>query len=518
MKEPNLIKKIKNLPDTQIENQKKVLVLSILCMVILLLSSSYAMMKNFDKTDDVVEYQIGELAMSILNGEKVFSLLTINNIPESDEDGLLNATAIPITIKNTGTLEVGIYNLMLVADPTKTTTMNLDYIKYSVSLDGGTTYLIPVSLGKNDIIYSGEGLKPGESKTFYLKIWASLETPNSEMGKVFNGSLSLDFRQTDLDYKVATNVITDTLVPYATSSQTNFSGGLVAINTDGTLYNETDTTQTIREYRYSGLNVNNYIYFNCKDTDSNSKNYGDITYDYKNNCEIWRIIGVFTEQNGERFIKIMRNTTLTVEEIPETYVYNDYTYTLAEDETSNTATWNSGSIDDWNGAGLQYFLNTEQDINGTKGYLNSLSTNAKQLTRNTIIYLGEAGYYGTFKTFNMYRDERYDDNFWNGSVSLLYPSDVGYALNNSDWTDAGNASLESSWVFQNANHSESEWLISPCGFYPVAISIWPSTSFFSFTVDPTGSAPIRPTMHLKSNTDIILGNGTSKSPYVITLR
>ena len=103
------------------------------------------------------------------------------------------------------------------------------------------------------------------------------------------------------DSAVAT--IKTKLVPYAASSASDFTGGLVGINTSGMLYNET-TNEQIREYRYSGVDVDNYIYYNCPDT-AGGYNYGSLDYDYKNNCEKWRIVGIFNE-NGEEFLKIMK--------------------------------------------------------------------------------------------------------------------------------------------------------------------------------------------------------------------
>ena len=68
--EPNIIKK---------DNyQKKVLVLSILCMVVLLLSSSYAIMTNFSQKEDAITFSTGNLEMTILNGEETFSLINLN--------------------------------------------------------------------------------------------------------------------------------------------------------------------------------------------------------------------------------------------------------------------------------------------------------------------------------------------------------------------------------------------------------------------------------------------------------
>ena len=66
--------------------------------------------------------------------------------------------------------------------------------------------------------------------------------------------------------------------------------------------------------RYRGSNPNNYVYFNCEDTDSNGVAYGEDGYDYANSCEIWRIIGVFDVDNGkgniEKRVKLI-NTAST---------------------------------------------------------------------------------------------------------------------------------------------------------------------------------------------------------------
>ena len=74
----------------------------------------------------------------------------------------------------------------------------------------------------------------------------------------------------------------------AIKSSYGTEGGVIAINTDGELYDANDPTQTIREYRYSGASVNNYV-----------------TY----NNETWRIIGIFSEEledgTTEEYVKIV---------------------------------------------------------------------------------------------------------------------------------------------------------------------------------------------------------------------
>ena len=50
--------------------------------------------------------------------------------------------------------------------------------------------------------------------------------------------------------------------------------------------------------RYYGANPNNYVYFNCEESDTAGVSYGTNNYDYRNSCEKWRMIGVFDVSNG----------------------------------------------------------------------------------------------------------------------------------------------------------------------------------------------------------------------------
>ena len=49
--------------------------------------------------------------------------------------------------------------------------------------------------------------------------------------------------------EIATELVKEKVVPYATANSSSFGGGLVAVNTNGTLYNETAGNETIREYK-----------------------------------------------------------------------------------------------------------------------------------------------------------------------------------------------------------------------------------------------------------------------------
>ena len=72
MEEPKLIKKF-SITDIAMMKQKKFLIIAIMCVVTLLVGSSYALLTNFDKTDEVVTFKTGNLNMTVNN-----TLITLN--------------------------------------------------------------------------------------------------------------------------------------------------------------------------------------------------------------------------------------------------------------------------------------------------------------------------------------------------------------------------------------------------------------------------------------------------------
>ena len=214
----------------------------------------------------------------------------------------------------------------------------------------------------------------------------------------------------------------------------NNQDGLVAVNTDGDL---ATTSDTIREYRYSGIGnyctytdgTNDYnlsvsgstcptnaclangaiingnseglvIWGSCADsngttisiknnqttpTDSGLRNY------VKFNNETWRIVGIFNEENadGEKAerIKLVKDEPISLStEVPTTITKDSITYQMFN-TTSGTKYkyfyWNNPSTvetnyDDWTKAGSMYYLN--------ENYLNSLENSS--LIENMKYYLG----------------------------------------------------------------------------------------------------------------------------------
>ena len=145
MGEPVLVKK--NLTEKIMSKKNQVLIIAVFCVITLFLGTSYALLTNFDKTDNVITIKSGNLTMTVAN-----DLITLNNkLPESDTDGLTNATPVIITLTNTGTIDIMKYDVKLVKEDSTTNVSTLEdqYIKYAISTDGGTTYTLTLAGGNS---------------------------------------------------------------------------------------------------------------------------------------------------------------------------------------------------------------------------------------------------------------------------------------------------------------------------------------------------------------------------------
>ena len=182
-----------SLNDEILKNQKRILIFSILCVITLFVGTSYALLTNFDKTDNVITIKSGNLTMTVAN-----DLITLNNkLPESDAEGIENSTPVVITLTNTGTMDIMKYDVKLVKEESSnTSTLEEQYIKYAISTDGGTTYnTASVLTSNNNIIFTGYNLSVNESDTIYLKTWIDESAKNNAVGKIYYGSVKVDLYQ-----------------------------------------------------------------------------------------------------------------------------------------------------------------------------------------------------------------------------------------------------------------------------------------------------------------------------------
>ena len=323
-------------------------------------------------------------------------------------------------------------------------------------------------------------------------------------------------------------------------------------------------TPALTDYRYIGATPNNYVKFNC-DNDGT-------------NCEIWRIIGVFSVDDGtgnyEQRIKLVRGSVL-----PETMAWDDR-------DTTDEGGYDGVGKNDWNGAKLNIFLNGDY-LNRENSALNyGLKENAKTLISDAKYYLGGFGYnsssstYGSaadiykwergeetfsYETYCLYYNpngtkcttenycERYPNDdicnvtrniYWSGEVSLLYPSDYGYTYSKGVEQDCfddltmcyyneeyiigtthipGNYNHpELSWIYNSSNlgdqsSSVSNWFVSPSSQYGIYVFNLNDrgTVGSAFSVNDSSLA-VRPVVYLKSSIQILSGTGTEQDPYTLS--
>ena len=233
----------------------------------------------------------------------------------------------------------------------------------------------------------------------------------------------------------------------------------------------------------------------------------------------------------------MRNTVLTSAELPSTYTYGGTSFTI-ENGTTGYVYWNTTPTgrneNDWTTAGLQYYLN------GTNGYFGTLSSGAQALVDTSYTYYLGNFISSTATVISGYTDERNASNKWDGNkatwskstnsnangIALLYPSDYGYSASSSYWSTPilnnwSSTQANTSWMFKTANHTTSEWFLSPssdASFFAAYLGSSGPVWFFSVVGNDGSDLGARPVLNLKSTAPIDINHaGTSSDPYIIIM-
>ena len=289
----------------------------------------------------------------------------------------------------------------------------------------------------------------------------------------------------------------------------------------------TEQTEALTDYRYIGSAPNNYVTFND---------------------EVWRIIGVFTVDDGtgnkEERIKIIRDERIG------RYLWDNKLRGIGSSTSS------SGS-NNWSDARLNYLLNPRyesEEIGGSlywnsgsgtcySGFSNAtescdftstgLKEEAKNMIGDTLWYLGGASSYTSDSNglaSHWYSYERgttvYSgrDTSWVGKVGLMYPSDYGYATSGGSTTDRKSCLNKELFNWRDVSDCyNNDWLLFN------STTQWTLTSNASspynvFDVYSNGEVnngitsykfSVRPVVFLKSNIKIVDGDGSSSNPYIL---
>ena len=290
----------------------------------------------------------------------------------------------------------------------------------------------------------------------------------------------------------------------------------------------TEQTDALTDYRYIGADPNNYVEFND---------------------ELWRIIGVFTVDDGtgkmEERLKIIRKESI-----------GSYSW---DNKDASTGAEDSYGKNNWTDSRLNYLLNPGHESENVGGslYWNSssgtcysgvsnatvscdftntgLDSDAKNMIADTLWYLGGTDSHTTssnglishFYTYerglNVYSGR---DTSWVGKVGLMYPSDYGYATSGGTTTDRKaclNKELynwnmvedcyKNDWIY---NEIYNYWTLTPHSYYSYqTFGVGKEGDVYNYNIN-SENHQILPTVYLKSNVTIVDGDGTSCFPYKLS--
>lgn len=311
-------------------------------------------------------------------------------------------------------------------------------------------------------------LKPagqtGYTVNYTLRLWLDEDTPETEMNKSYKSKITIIAKNREQP-KTATMIISALQSTKPEQFRTDVDGNL----------------------RFIGSDPDNYVTFSG---------------------ELWRIIGVFNDVEGE-----------TTSAAGEPRLKISLSSSLSGQYWSNIKT-TGYNYNNWEYATVNKYLNVE--------YYESLSD--KNMIDTATYYLGGYShndtnseyYYQIMKPEDWYNAERITTNVngnnpgtWTGNVGLMYPSDFGYAA--SDCQDTAIYSWSTScrdvdWLDKPINN---QWTITPA-FSTTNTSLYIlNNGKVRDAYSRLSSYGIRPVLYLDSAVEIDGGEGTSDLPYTL---
>ena len=554
------------------------LVISLLLVISITIGTSYSLWKKVEvqKEQNIVESSCFSIEFS-----ESSNINLKNAMPISDASGLkktpytftikntCNAdskTKISLNVLNSSTMDTSIikfsmkYGSLVNSTPVLLNTYN----KGESSTNVKENYLV-----KEDII------RGNEEKTYSIYLWMDESAGNEYMNKTFNAKVSVTSEAIEDTPKYMAETITDLAskdtVNFADDDADNNIRYIGATPNNYVYFNCSDysnqTADTCEKWRIIG------VFNNITKEDGTKENLvkiirndriGTFSFDYKQDG-----IGTSTSTNGSND---WTDSQLMMMLNPSDYLKSGYSIdgNIVRDSNGiktfqNMGSYYKGSVGckpspagirstnrpDSGGSGsggsssggsgakstssvAETYTCSEIDFTST-GLKNDLTRNAIEsviwnIGRKEDSNLGTPGdWYSAERKIETKSDYA---QTWIGKIGLMYPSDYGYAtaggtttarntclakkLNygNDGWWDYRDCPEEN--YLYKTNPTESQWpLIHQLDNY-VTAHIIDSQGTIS-TVDPNYSGSVHPSLYLKSNISITSGDGSSTSPYQLSL-
>ena len=207
----------------RLKRQIIVNVLIVIVAVILFKGVSYSMDNNPTNDNKDLLISTGNMQVVLNVPSEQYEINDINKIL-SDSDGL-KQKGYSFTIKNTGNIPIEYYEIRLVDQEGKISTLPHKYIRFVINKDNGK-YEDIKNLGDNDsILYCGYDLDVGKTFSYNLKMWID-DTEIDTNDKTLYGAIEVTLYQKFDVYKdyVLYESTDSTNIPIRTSIYSPISG------------------------------------------------------------------------------------------------------------------------------------------------------------------------------------------------------------------------------------------------------------------------------------------------------
>ncbi len=198
--------------------------LFIIVAVVLFRSVSYSINEDSTKDNKDLLVKTGNMQVVLNIPNEKYELLDVTKERITDIEGL-KLKGYSFSIKNTGNMDVDYYEIRLVDQEGKVSTLPHKYLRFTINKDGGE-YEDIKNLGDNDsILYFGHDLNVGDISKYNLKMWVDSNEINA-LEKELYGAIEITLYQKFDVYKnyVLYNSPDSTNVPIRTSIYNPISG------------------------------------------------------------------------------------------------------------------------------------------------------------------------------------------------------------------------------------------------------------------------------------------------------
>ena len=178
-----------------LNNQIIVTCVTVLMATFILMGTSYAVLGNKGEVNDAsVNIKIGSMQAVLISSSTSYTFSEEYQKPVSDASGL-SQDAYSFSLTNTGDSNIEYYEIRMVDQENKRSTLPHKYVRFVVQNDDNK-YSNATNLGDvNSIIYSGYNLEKGGVVNFNLKMWIDERAPYSVFNKELYGAIEVTLYQ-----------------------------------------------------------------------------------------------------------------------------------------------------------------------------------------------------------------------------------------------------------------------------------------------------------------------------------